>query len=435
MAEENRLLRAMRQATASAASPGFALSRSELAELVNTAVYGHTGRVGAVDGHYVAKLERGVIRWPGRAYREAFREVLGASTDSELGFHRPRRDMGVAPSPPAQQHPGEGAAARDRLDRVLSGRCRVDRALVTHLTALLDTQRHMEDVIGSARMLPATRAELAVVEHLIPQARGELQIALVALLAQYHEFAGWMSDHNDDQRGARHHEQRALDAAGDVSDLPLIAAVYGLKAHMAWGARDAASTIALAEAAQQDAPRLSAGLQGLLAQLQARGHALDGNRLFAARLLDRTETITAHACEHPEDEPSWTYQQTPERVPFQRGLADLDLGDYRQASVGLAKAQRILPGSYHRDLGRCAAALALARAHHGDLVGAVATGWQAVAIAQDAGSVYTLADLRRLHRVLVHRGVDPATVYALDQALHDSPPLPPEIDARTHEPQ
>ena len=37
MAEVNQLLRTARQATASLASPGFALSRSELADLLNAA--------------------------------------------------------------------------------------------------------------------------------------------------------------------------------------------------------------------------------------------------------------------------------------------------------------------------------------------------------------------------------------------------------------
>jgi hypothetical protein len=343
MAEENRLLRAARQATPSAVSPGFALSRSELAELVNAAVYRHTGRVSALDGHYVAKLERGVIRWPGQAYRRGFREVLGAATDSELGFCRPPRNTDAAPPLPVQRHPWAGTAARDRLDRVLSGRCRVDRTLVTEFVVLLDTQRHIEDMIGSARMLPAALAEIAVVEHLIRQAEGELQTALVALFAQYHEFGGWMSDLNGDQRGARHHEQRALEAAGEAGERALITAVFGLDAHMAWGARDAASTIARAEAAQQDAPRLSAGLRAHLAQLQARGHAMDGDRSPAMRLLDMTERLTAHAVEHSEDEPDWTYQQIPERVPFQRGLAAMALGNYRQASALLAEAQHTLP--------------------------------------------------------------------------------------------
>ncbi len=37
------------------------------------------------------KLERGVIRWPGKLYREAFRAILGGTTDAALGFVNGRR--------------------------------------------------------------------------------------------------------------------------------------------------------------------------------------------------------------------------------------------------------------------------------------------------------------------------------------------------------
>jgi hypothetical protein len=41
--------------------------------------------------NYIGKLEQGVIRWPGKVYREALRAVLGVSTDSALGFVNARR--------------------------------------------------------------------------------------------------------------------------------------------------------------------------------------------------------------------------------------------------------------------------------------------------------------------------------------------------------
>ena len=40
-----------------------------------------------IDAIYVGKLERGVIRWPTPMVRAAFRSVLSATTDAELGFY------------------------------------------------------------------------------------------------------------------------------------------------------------------------------------------------------------------------------------------------------------------------------------------------------------------------------------------------------------
>ncbi|MGH3932025.1 MAG: hypothetical protein ACRDTF_18850 [Pseudonocardiaceae bacterium] len=42
------------------------------------------GQEAAIDAGHVSKLERGVIRWASKRYREAFRAVLGVATDAEL---------------------------------------------------------------------------------------------------------------------------------------------------------------------------------------------------------------------------------------------------------------------------------------------------------------------------------------------------------------
>jgi hypothetical protein len=92
--EPNRDLRAARQARPSLRVPGTPLGRAELAELVAAEVYRRTGREAPVDAHYIAKLERGVIRWPSAPYRAALIAVLGVEgpdADAALGFRSPRR--------------------------------------------------------------------------------------------------------------------------------------------------------------------------------------------------------------------------------------------------------------------------------------------------------------------------------------------------------
>jgi transcriptional regulator with XRE-family HTH domain len=70
------------------------LTEGQVAEGVAKLVAAQTGRELAINGNYVSKLERGVITWPNRAYREAFRALFGAANDDELGFYpsRTRRD-------------------------------------------------------------------------------------------------------------------------------------------------------------------------------------------------------------------------------------------------------------------------------------------------------------------------------------------------------
>ncbi len=92
---ENKLLRAARERTASLVSPDVCLSRQELAELVNAWVWEHHHKVVDASENYVGKLERGIICWPGKLYREAFRAIFGVSTDAALGFVNARSRRAV----------------------------------------------------------------------------------------------------------------------------------------------------------------------------------------------------------------------------------------------------------------------------------------------------------------------------------------------------
>ncbi len=86
MPEPNSALRAARERTKSRRAPDEPMSRSELAEAVCAWFWETTQRRYGLDGHYIAKLERGIIRWPSAVYRSGLRHVLNAATDSELGF-------------------------------------------------------------------------------------------------------------------------------------------------------------------------------------------------------------------------------------------------------------------------------------------------------------------------------------------------------------
>lgn len=91
MREYNEQLRQARERSSSRDMPGVPLSRQELAEQVNAYLFDRTGKRFELDDNYIGKLERGVIRWPQRAYREALREVLGVGSDRDLGFVNTRR--------------------------------------------------------------------------------------------------------------------------------------------------------------------------------------------------------------------------------------------------------------------------------------------------------------------------------------------------------
>lgn len=173
MPEPNAELRAARQRAR--------LSRSELAEAVAIRVYQRTDREAAIDGHYVAKLERGAIRWPGQHYRAALRDVLDAATDAALGFRPPRAD-------PAWMLVPDGVDGADALE------------LVNRLTA--------SDVSAATLELLARRVNRLCRDYpvrpapeLLAESRGWLDRSLELLerrtsLAAHRELlvsAGWLS--------------------------------------------------------------------------------------------------------------------------------------------------------------------------------------------------------------------------------------------------
>jgi hypothetical protein len=86
------------------------MTEGQVAEEVARLVAAQTGRELAINGNYVSKLERGVITWPNRAYREAFRTLFGAAHDADLGFYpsRTRRDAESWQATTARVNGGDG---------------------------------------------------------------------------------------------------------------------------------------------------------------------------------------------------------------------------------------------------------------------------------------------------------------------------------------
>src|SRR5882757_6809403 len=83
----NLLLTQARRRLRSPSGSGRILSRQELAETVNAYLWETHELREHLDETYVGHLEQGRNRWPRKQRREAFRHVLGAATDAEIGFY------------------------------------------------------------------------------------------------------------------------------------------------------------------------------------------------------------------------------------------------------------------------------------------------------------------------------------------------------------
>ena len=128
----NDLLRRARLARWSPSGSGRVLSRQELAEAVNAHIDAATGRVACVDGNYIGKLERGLIRWPYEQSRTALCAVFGAARPADLGFYIVRE---VADESPRTESDGcEMTADPERSSSTLLRTMLVERHWQMHRT-------------------------------------------------------------------------------------------------------------------------------------------------------------------------------------------------------------------------------------------------------------------------------------------------------------
>jgi hypothetical protein len=93
--------------------------------------------------------------------------------------------------------------------------------------------------------------------------------------------------------------------------------------------------------------RVTPGVQGMAAQMEARGHALAGDASPARSLLDEAQALIDRAASRPEDEPPWMYFYGENWFRLQRGMAELHLQKlaHRRGSAGgrPGRTARVLP--------------------------------------------------------------------------------------------
>jgi hypothetical protein len=170
----------------------------------------------------------------------------------------------------------------------------------------------------------------------------------------------------------------------------------------------------MAQAARWYDSRITPGMQGMAAQMEARGNALAGDAENTHRLLDRAQELVAAAAARPEDEPPWMYFYDETWLGLQRGMAELHLHNWPAAISLLTVGLTALPVSYRRDRAWYGACLARAYAGADEPQQAEET---ATTYARDIAAVnsYARGDLLGTARVLRHCGAASAA-----QAIRDA---------------
>ncbi|WP_068900542.1 DNA-binding protein [Planomonospora sphaerica] len=322
---------------------------------------------------------------PKDPYRVLYCRVFGTDEAELFGDRRTVRDRTAAETlsvpVPALPLPtiAPDADLFERITRTVEQPGRIDRQTVAWLEICLAEHRKVEDTIGSRPLLGIVRRQLGVVVELAQHARGPLADTVVDLAAQYAQFVAWMSLDVDDQAAALAWYDRAHDWALEIGDVNMATTTLSMKAHQAWSAGNARRCVRLADAARWHDGRVTPGVRGMAAQMAARGHALAGDARPARTLLGEAEALIRRAAEHADDEPAWMYFYDETWFRLQRGMTELQLGNWSKAIDLLTEGLLGLPESYKRDRAWYGSCLAKAHAEAGDASAAVAVSLPVVA--------------------------------------------------------
>jgi hypothetical protein len=340
----NDRLRAAREGATSPRLPGSSLSRVELAHAVNVWVEQHTGRAGALDAHYVARLERGAVRCPGRDYRAGFRAVLGAADDAELGFAATTPPREVLGAPQAADLDAAGVLTpgeNERVSGIAQSRLRVDAASLDAVAGVLASVRRLEDETSAADVLPSVLAQAELVERMARDAVGSLRTRAVGLASEIAQYRGWLSIPMRRWDDSRNHLDRATVLALEVNDPHRCLTALSFQAYRAMRCDDLTTAASLSEAAGRD-DRIDPGLATYLVFQRAEILARSGERRDAVAVLSRADQLIDQLPPAEELPPSGYWYTAPFFLG-QRAVVLDALGDHQVARESAAACLAEMP--------------------------------------------------------------------------------------------
>lgn len=296
-----------------------------------------------------------------------------------------------------------------------------DPGVVDALSAVLAGQRRTEDAIGAVSVIEPVRAQLAVVNGIVAEARGDLRTKILGVGSQWAQFAGWLHANMGKLSEANRLYGLALEWSTEADEPNMIATALNMQGHAAWLAAQAGPMIGLSGAAQRD-ERTSPGVRALAIQQEARGLALSGEAGVAGidRKFDHAEELAAEAAHEPENEPPWIYFFSPEYLILQRGLAYRLLGEYAKANDLLTAGLSAISADMRKSdwvASQYLLSLAVNHAKSGDVETAVELAHEMHAIAQQTRADSLHATLVRFHEQMSRVWPDDSRVIKLGEAL------------------
>ncbi|WP_215541343.1 hypothetical protein [Amycolatopsis sp. CA-230715] len=393
------------------------MSRAELAEAANAWLVEHAARHGVLDEHYVARLERGKIRWPNADYRAAISAVLGQD-DSRLGF-RPsathRRP--IRPLTPERETVGQGTPGKFHRDSPNSVTAPADVVAIQAMCAGFQTADRQ--VGGGALYRTVVRYLNAEVAPKLLDPHKRSGAALFAAACSVTEIAGWMAHDSGDDTTARSHFDSAYRLAVAAGNEALTGNVCASMSHLAGQLGVPADAVRIAEIGLTRAKR-APGTTALLSRLhamRARGLAIGGDSRACVTALEKAEQALGRVGDERAAE--WIAGFDAGSLASETALCLRRLGDLSEARRQAELVITLRQGDRVRS--RAFGQLTLARvlADAGEPGEAAAMGIAVCEVLPALSSTRVRSRLDRLGEVLQHNNSVPEVANFLDRLAVD----------------
>ncbi|MDT5027742.1 MAG: hypothetical protein QOE61_4168 [Micromonosporaceae bacterium] len=409
----NAKLIAARRRLVSPSGNGQPVSTQEVAEAINAYLWVSREMLTSVDHRFVSNYEAAVYRWPAEHYRAAFRAVLGAASDAELGFYATRRRRGS--TMPEPEHPSAGTPTKMPYLLVASP------SEIAEMLAHLRDQWHVlvraDNLFGPRHALTGVEAQLGVLQELMSTDPGELRVEAVRLAAQYAESAAWLHEDAGDLDRARLWTSQAMEWAYEIDDQTMVAWTAYRRSQQLSATGHAAQAIGLAQAARRNEYRLPQPMRAAVRVQEALGFAMRGDENTAQRLLDEAHEWVADDRKGDARAGHGSFC-TPGYIEVHRAACLALLRSPKRAIIHYEQALPTLPLVYRRDRAAALAGKAAAHAAASQPEQAAASAREALHIAQRSGSQRIVRRLAAVGTTLrPHRSLD--TVAALLDELDE----------------
>jgi hypothetical protein len=365
-----------------------------------------------LDDNYIGKLERGVIRWPNKLYRQALRTILRAGSDTQLGFYSRRRGSDTVTDVDRQQflRLAGTVMALPWLDLFTPPTttpvpAKVTEADIDHVRSATAAFRSLDNTHGGTIGREAVFAQLRWSAQLLQadcpeRLRGELFTAVAYLggVAGYMAFDGYA---HDDARRAFHFSLQCAEHAGDYQ---LRAHVLNQLSRQATWCGQPLDGLSYADRAFLAQDRLTATERASLRTQQARALAKLGRVQETLAAVGAADDEFARA--NPAVTPAWMnfYDHAQHHTDTGQALFDLAItGRKTQSAQRLAYAVAHHGKPYARSRAMTQSKLASVLMATRDPRQAAAVGHQALDAAANLSSRRAADDLRELRRHACHR--------------------------------